>query len=276
MEILKEEEQRYIEELVRRIVSEVLKKAGYSEASKEEEYKTPGKEESPGNILVVFTGGTGSLDAVAEELGKLSGKYKLYAVFSEMAKKVLPQEKLKKNARLEEVCCDGLYEAIDKSRIVVLPTLTQNTAAKIACGIRDTVATEAVAVAILAGKKILACEDSIPFAVKNQGYFKVIDEIVRKLKEFGIIFCKAQKMSEEVESLICGSSEMNNLLSKKECEYENKSTEITIDSKLITGEIIQKLYGEGIRKIKLPSKCIITPAARDMIKDYKITLNWMV
>ncbi|MDI3501173.1 MAG: hypothetical protein PWP22_944 [Thermoanaerobacter sp.] len=276
MEILKEEEQRYIEELVKRIVSEILKKAGYSEASKEEEYKTPGKEESPGNILVVFTGGTGSLDAVAEELGKLSGKYKLYAVFSEAAKKVLPQEKFKKIAQLEEVCCDDLYEAINGAKVVVLPTLTQNTASKIACGIRDTVATEAVAVAIMAGKKILACEDSIPFTVKCQGYSKVINDIVQKLKEFGIVFCNAQKISDEVESLMCENDAMNKSLSKKECEDENKVTEITIDSKLITGETIQKLYGEGIRKINLLGKCIVTPAARDMIKDYKITLNWMV
>jgi len=275
MEILKEEERGYIEELVRRIVSEVLKKAGYSETSKEEECKASGEERSE-NILVVFTGGTGSLDAVAEELGKLSGKYKLYAVFSEAAKKVLPQEKFKKIAQLEEVCCDGLYEAIDKSKVVVLPTLTQNTAAKIACGIRDTVATEAVAVAIMAGKKILACEDSIPFTVKCQGYSKVINDIVQKLKEFGIVFCNAQKISDEVESLMCENDAMNKSLSKKECEDENKVTEITIDSKLITGETIQKLYGEGIRKINLLGKCIVTPAARDMIKDYKITLNWMV
>lgn len=274
MEILKEEE-RYVEELVRRIVSEVLKKAGYSANSKEEECKASGEDRSK-NILVVFTGGTGSLDAVAEELRKLSSKYKLYAVFSEAAKKVLPQEKFKKIAQLEEVCCNGLYEAIDISKVVVLPTLTQNTAAKIACGIRDTVATEAVAVAIMAGKKILACEDSMPFTVKCQGYLKVIDDIVRKLKEFGIVFCNARKMSEEVESLIYGDDAMDKSLGKKEYEDENKAAEITIESKLITVETIQKLYSEGIRKINLPAKCLITPAARDMIKDYKITLNWMV
>lgn len=274
MEILKDGKAERIEEFIRKIVLDILKETGYSETSeKKEESKVP--QRRPESILVVFTGGTGSLDVVIEQLGKLSVKYKLYAIFSEAAKKILPQEKLKKIAQLEEVHSNNLYEIINECRVVILPTLTQNTAAKIVHGIRDTIATETVAVALMMEKKILACKDSLPSKVKCEGYMRVINDIIQKLNEFGVALCEAQKMSEEVEALIGRNISVSGVssTSMQQSITEDKQKEITIDSKLITVETIRRLYDEGVRKINLPDKCIITPAAMDIIKDYKIALS---
>lgn len=271
MEILKEEEQKYIDEIVKKIVSEVLKKVYEKEILEKEEKGN--KEEKSEDILIVFTGGTGSLDSVLEGLKKLREKYKLFAVFSEASKQVLPIKEFKENIQFEEIVPQNLYKVINESKLVILPTLTQNTAAKIAYGIRDTIASEAAAVSIIAGKKILACEDSIPCNSMPEEYSKLIKSILQTLKNFGIRFCRAENIFDEVEN-INGSDEI--VCKKKEKTAEKEKTEISMDLKLITGETIQKLYKEGIRKIILPNKCIITPSAKDMIKDYKITIEWMV
>lgn len=114
--------------------------------------------------LLLFTGSLAGFGGVPEMLETLQSQgWDLKAVLSKGAEAVLPVEKLKEALPRDAVfsAADGreLRSLMDERPFLLLPALTVNTAAKIACCIADEPITNAVAYAIGRGKRILACVD---------------------------------------------------------------------------------------------------------------------
>lgn len=259
------------------ITQEVMKRLQDFIKEKEKPAET-GKE----SILLVFTGGTGNLDNILTQLKSLSGKYRFNALFSHAAQKAVGRDRVRKDIEFEDVPEEDLHTALAKTDIIVFPTLTQNTAAKGALGIRDSCASEALACGLLLKKRVIAVNDSISLRCMPAAYGRMVGEILKRLEQLGVILCNGDGLRGEIL--------------KKAAEKEQKSADKPEDKSIanvtadtisprtfvlegkgpVTSEVIFKAVVEGYDKLILAPKTLVTPMAKDTAKEKNITLEWAV
>ena len=111
--------------------------------------------------LLLFTGATlGYNDAIKSinEL-RLSG-WEFDIVMSSSAQNVIGVDKVKNDINVENIIINEdlsiIKELLSKNNVVIIPTLTMNSASKIANCISDTLITNIVSKALMSGKKVVA------------------------------------------------------------------------------------------------------------------------
>lgn len=114
--------------------------------------------------VLLFTGSLAGADDMPEMLASLVSRgWELKAVVSRGAETVLPVEELRQILPEGSISVDPdirqLRQLIDQRPFLLIPALTVNTAAKIACCIADDPISNGVAYGIGRGKRILACVD---------------------------------------------------------------------------------------------------------------------
>lgn len=114
--------------------------------------------------VILFTGSLAGADDMPEMLASLvSQGWELKAVLSREAETLLPTEELRhilpSGSIFTEPEIRQLRQLIDQRPFLLIPALTVNMAAKIACCIADDPISNAVAYGIGRGKQILACVD---------------------------------------------------------------------------------------------------------------------
>lgn len=245
--------------------------------SSEQEEKLEKKQK----LLLVFTGGIGTLETVLQELECISHKYILYAIFTKAGQKVLDVNELKKKIDFEEISEEFLHKTIAEVSTVLFPTLTQNTAAKAVCGIRDSVGSEAMACSLLTKKQVIAVADFIPLHDIPPTYGNLCGDILKRLGNLGVQLCEAQQLGQKILNL-----EEKGVMQEQpqSIEVSEKTEEpatgdkvlVKDDKKLITVDAISKARAEGYSEIKIAPRTIITPLAVDAAKDQNIKISWMV
>lgn len=113
---------------------------------------------------VLFTGALiGYVDAVASLKELKNDGWSLTAVLSKAASEVLTEERIKKDIDPDVIYVEGApvdgRKLVDDSTMVLIPTLTINTAAKIANCISDNLITNMVTRAMSVGKPVIAAVD---------------------------------------------------------------------------------------------------------------------
>ncbi len=262
IDILERDELRSLVEEVVKVVIEKLYKDKEIRFEKQKDSIGGNKENKKKNVIVVFTGAPGLLDAVLAGLEELKREYSLIVAFSEAARRMKQFEDVENRLGARLIEESNIYKEINDADLIILPTLTQNTAAKIAWGIRDCIASEIVACGLLMNKKVIAASDSLEVKHVSSPYRVLLEEIVDRLTKLGVKLCKAC----EIISLIRN----NNLGSYPGEEGDRKI--LSFREKLLTNEIAMKIVSQGYSKILVDPSSLITPLAYDFLKDKKVEI----
>jgi hypothetical protein len=115
-------------------------------------------------VVAVFTGATANADAALKQMASLAPRnVRITAVLSHSAEQLLGQERLRQAGCFESVCAPSALtaatEAVNACSLLVVPTLTSNTAAKVALGTLDSVPAQLIVQALAAGKPVIAAAD---------------------------------------------------------------------------------------------------------------------
>ncbi len=279
-----EELQRLIKAITQEVQKRLEKKAVV--ASEDNSSEQEANLEQKPKLLLVFTGGGGDLDTVLQELEDVGRKYMCYVIFTKAGQKVIGAYKLKEKITFEEISQDLLHQTIAEVSAVIFPTLTQNTAAKAVCGIRDSIGSEAMACSLLTKKRVLAVTNSIPLHDIPPTYGSLCGDILKRLSHLGVQLCEAQQLGQNILNLkgkdtLKFNCSQEQFTQKEEAEEKpepvvREKILVKEDKKLITVDVISQAKVDGYSELKLAPRTIVTPLAADAAKEQNIKISWMV
>ncbi len=226
-------------------------------------------------ILAVFSGGIIGLDDVLKQMQQLQEDgYQFSAVLTPNGKTVIGQQKLQNSLGLIPVYDDSedfnkLIKLLEDSDAILIPVMTMNTAAKVVNGIADNFATTLIMESLLSGKPVIAVQDAcnlLHLSRKGMGHNKATRAYnalllanVEKLTEFGMELCDAIDLLDTVRNYLGD----NTMVSSTEKEYQG-----VFDKPIFSLADLPNIGG----KISISRRTIITPAAKDAIKERDIEI----
>ena len=120
----------------------------------------PQKTQSPYKALVIFTGGTIGLDQGLKEIQKIQDHAEVTVVLSEAAEKIIGMDKVKEQlgSHVPIVTTQASFpkRALQEADILIVPVLTQNTAAKLAYTLSDTMVSTLILQGLMRGIPVVA------------------------------------------------------------------------------------------------------------------------
>ena len=225
-------------------------------------------------VLNVFHPGVRYLESALEQvrlIEKLAGKSSVYTVQSARAWVCGQEVKEKSGCKciLDTVKPEGLEKTLYKADILVLPTFCFKTAAKVAQLINDSQETAIVISALMQSKPVLAASDGFTLlnTLSNEGIWEEINRILKKLTNFGMVFCETDQLATMFQKIMAPKKESTSPAIKKE---SNRNT--PKGSRLITAKDIQAAVDNHQSSIALAPGGIITPLAKDQARDYAIKI----
>lgn len=244
----------FSEEDVRRVVEEVLRELGLRERG--------GKPPRMGRKLVLFfTGAPGLLEASMPALKRLSSSFDLVVGRSKAASSMADFDGLEGKLEARPLDLGDLYGELSSAEGLVLPTLTQNTAAKVAFGIRDCPGSELTACALLMGKKVVASRESLEAASIGSPYGRLLSEMSKRLEGLGVLLLPASRLDEPF------------LGSKEEVAPPSRAEgEEVLEGGLLSEERAKRLVSAGVRRVLLKGKVLVTPLAADLLREHRVEL----
>lgn len=250
--------------LVQQIVAEVMKQL----QARPDTAETPPPPPSPAGprILMLFTGGDRVLSQVMDQVMDLSrAKADLRIVCTESARSILGQARLEALAAAGELLTnptpDEIYAAVYWAEAVAVPVLTQNTLAKAALGIRDSLATNLLAGAILMERRLMVCTES---AVPEQApapYRAMLQEYVNRLRLFGIQTVPVGSLASA-----CLSPSAPQPVAAPVAQPGNSP------GRLITAAAVEAAAQTAQKELVVSRGAIVTPLARDLCRERGISL----
>lgn len=224
-------------------------------------------------ILVVFSGGAFGFSEAINSFRYLESEgYDISYVLTESGNKVLGEDHIKTLLKTDKVYLEGrdnIDELVNNSHILILPTLTANSAAKIANCISDTNLTRAASRYILERKIIFAatnacCPEDGERAEYlthpiNEFYKKQMTENMEKIEKFGVKFTFSKNIGKKVSNHIKGKS-----IIKRQARYIEKNLATRSDIAGYSDNIV--LYAD--------KNCRFTDMAMEMIKNKNIKIEY--
>jgi hypothetical protein len=228
-------------------------------------------------VLNIFHAGVRKLDEALKQVQQIEETARRSSVYTvESARSWVCGADVKEGAGikciLDTVKPEGIEKALQKADILVLPTFCLKTAAKVASVICDDQESGIVFTALLHGKKVLAANDGFMVCdiLVNESLRKEIDQILKKLEGFGMVFCPTDQLNATFQQMLIGS-EKPKVLSPPPVgsrEKENSTNAL----KLITAKVINTAVDSKQDTVSLAPGGIITPLARDLAKEYLIKI----
>ncbi len=185
------------EEMIRVIVDRVLSRL----------------EEKEQQALVLFTGGALGFNESLDQLVQLQENgWNFKVVLSKGAENMMKEDLIKEKLSLEKVYLesenDGLHSLYQDGSILIIPTLTMNTAAKISLGIADNLATNLASRFIMEGLPIFAaidaCNPEHPYRIARgkaaipESYSNMFRTYLSRLQDFGMRLVQAKELQQAV------------------------------------------------------------------------------
>lgn len=214
--------------------------------------------------LVVFTGGGIGFHESLEQLKKLQvNEWQFKVVFSKSAEHIFSKDLIKKELSINHIFLesenDGLHSLYEDTSLLILPTLTMNTAAKIALGIADNLTTNIVQKFIMEGLPIIASKDACNpehnYRIKAgrkitpRSYIHMFQDYYKRLGDFGLKLVNASELQEAVIDY-----------QRSQCNTQNKEIEQTGRKKVVTRKDIMRAKEEG-NVLDVQANSVITPLA---------------
>ncbi|WP_434798614.1 flavoprotein [Terrisporobacter vanillatitrophus] len=241
--------------------------------------------------VVLFTGATIGFKQSIESLNKLQQNgWKFDVILSNGARDVLGEDLIKSSLNIDKVINEDdkvdIKALLNDNDLVIIPSLTINSASKIANCISDTLVTNIVSKALMSGKKIIAsinacCIDnkerkSIYNDHTTEAYKNTLRNHLEVIKSYGITFTTSENLACKVEKIVLNNNfqELKSQSSKTNLKNQNnnfqRSNSIKIDKTVISRSDIYE--NKNYNTIIINQKSLITDLARDEAKRHKIKL----
>jgi glycosyltransferase involved in cell wall biosynthesis len=260
-------------ETVRRIVKKVVEEmeiVSQHNAEKNTKLSTTGGPK----VLIVFHAGVGKLDEAMKQVRLIQESAERSSIFTEeSARSWVCGEDVKKQtgARciLDTVKPEGLEKVLDKADVLVLPTFCFKTGAKVASLICDDHESGIVLSALAQGKTVLASRDGflISESLVNRKIREEIDRILGKLEGYGMVFSPTDHLSDVFQKVAFASGKPMS----EEKRPQDSGNEPVL--RIVTARDIDAAVNEKKGSIHVAARGLVTPLARDLAKEYGISIT---
>lgn len=231
-------------------------------------------EASQYKALAIFTGGTIGFDESLAQLKRIQeDNVEITAVLSPAAEKIWGSARIQEElgAYINIVTAQSAYpgKLLREADLVIVPVLTQNTAAKLALTFSDTLATTLVLQALMLGKPVIAAanaaDPSDGLRVKGNmghaspGLLQALRGNLQKLASYGVQLVDVACLAEA---------------SKKITGRAAKAPETAGQGKknFLDAAAIKTAALGGARSLRVAPGTIVTPLARDAAREYGLDL----
>ena len=242
--------------------------------------------------LVLFTGATIGFKQSIESLNKLQQNgWKFNVVMSKAAEEVLTEDLIKTSLKIENVIKEddkpNIKELLEQNNLIIIPSLTINTASKIANCISDTLVTNIVSKAMMSGKKIIASLNAC--CIKNkerqsiygdnvtEAYKNRLINNLETIKSYGINLTTSENLFYKVEKYNKKNLNTNNLgtNNQKQEEVKNPPQNKNLLSTKLTKKVISRadVYeNRGYNFIFVDKGSLITDLAYEEAKKLNLKI----
>lgn len=257
------------EELVKRVTSEVLRQLQQRNIA-----ECVQSHEAAIHALAIFTGGTLGCAEGLEELKKLkSHGFDITVVLSPAAEKMIGMDAIQAELgkQNEIITSQSCYpkQLLQQAQLVLVPVLTQNTAAKLAFTIADTQVTTLIMQALMMGKPVIAAVDAADPEAKGRvqahmgkasvGLLRTLRGNLEKLKAHGMRLVTVESLAEESQKMLEG------LMSPMPRTEKTKKS--ILDAKTVKNAAMQH---NKVLTVSLTT--LVTPLAYDVARDFGIEI----
>jgi hypothetical protein len=224
--------------------------------------------------VAIFTGGTIGCEQSLAELQKLQDlNFRLTVVLSPTAESIVGSDKIKGNLGrdIDIITTQSPYpgKVLREAAIVLVPVLTQNTAAKLAHSLADTLATTLIMQALMMGKPVVAALNAADPAdswrakadmgKSPPGLAQALRGNLRKMESYGIQLVQVEQLAAHSQKIL--DSNVNKPVSGEQTK-----------KKVIDAETIKAAVSNGDKSITASRTMIVTPLARDVAREYGIEI----
>ncbi|MFR2270438.1 MAG: flavoprotein [Clostridium sp.] len=247
--------------------------------------------------LVLFTGASIGFRQSIESLNKLQKNgWQFKVVISKAAEDVLTEDLIKKSLNIESVIKEDdkpdIKELLDQNNLIIIPSLTINTASKIANCISDTLITNIVSKAMMSGKKIIASlnaccieneerksiyGDNVSLAYKNK-----LKNNLETIKSYEIELTTSENLFYKVEKYSKKNLNTNNLVINNQSKDNKKTIDlkqpqdknslyIKLDKKVISRADVYE--NRGYNYIFVDKGSLITDLAKEEAKKLNLKIK---
>ena len=228
-------------------------------------------------VLNVFHAGVRKLEEALRQIQQIENIARRSSVYTvESARSYVCGADVQQGAGikciLDTVKPEGLEKALQKADVLVLPTFCLKTAAKLASLICDDQESGIVFTALLQGKKVLATDDGflVNDILRNAHVRQAIDQILKKLKDFGMVFCPTDRLYLTFQKISGGGGNLKTPPAPK--KQKAKTENVSNGLKLVTAKDIHMAVDAKQDSLTLAPGGIVTPLARDLAKEYSIQI----
>lgn len=252
----------YSDELLDRIVEEVLERL--SQRMK--------------NALIVFTGASiGFKEVMPQLLALMEDGWHFRVVLSNSAEYILTPQLVKKLLGIDNVYLERETKALaplykDVS-LIIIPTLTFNSAVKIALGVADTLPTNLAAHGLMEGIPVVAVKNACDLrngtrlkigADKTpEAYLARMDQCLSSLESYGIELVEAEALYRRIEDRFGRFSAVSDKEKSKEVCRLNKKV-------LSRTDVIDAKNADAV--LLIPANAIVTTLAADTAKELGVKI----
>ncbi|WP_280770780.1 flavoprotein [Salipaludibacillus daqingensis] len=227
--------------------------------------------------VVVFTGGALGFYESITQLKKLQEEgWELRVLLSISAEYALKPEMIKEELHLDNIYLertnDGLRNIYFGSQMIIVPTLTLNTAVKLSLGVADTPISNLLSYGIISGTPMIACRDAcdLQHPLRNDiqlekvppAYLNRMAQHLCNLESYGIHLIDSPQIYEEVKK--------RTFSLKKDVEPPLKQR-VQFRKRILTrGDVIEACDNRSV--LVLNQQTIITPLAKETARDFAVEI----
>ena len=257
------------EQLIKLVTAEVMRQiTGLSQISELAAAKPSVR------ALAIFTGGTIGLEQSFAEMKQLQMLgFDFSVVLSCAAEKVIGRDKIKAKLGSNISIIDSQVahpgRLLRENELVLIPVLTQNTAAKLAQTISDTFVTTLVMQALMMGKPVIAAYDAADpqanwrvqadMGKSSAGLLQSLHNNLDKLKLHGMKLVPAASLA------AASQKQPEQLVQVMKSPVRNKKN-------VIGAPAVKNVVANGLKELTVPLGTIITPLARDVARDLGVKI----
>jgi|GEM_PF-594051 hypothetical protein len=261
------------EEQIQQIVAEVLKRL----------LPRLGANGTRGTVIVVFTGATVGLNKAIQQVRSLilSG-FRIQLVFSQAAEKLYSHVVVNQLAgfpHLVPLNASKWLPALKEARGVVVPLLSVNTLSKLSLLIADNLDTNLILHGLFMGKPVIVAQngaDPAELGRAELGFHKGPPTLTRALRErlqviagYGCLLTDIDRLSVDVSAALV--EEKDSQRGGSDLSAAPQRLALNHAAKIVTATDVLQAYRLGA-DLRLPSKVVITPMARDLAVKHGVCL----
>jgi ethanolamine utilization protein len=229
--------------------------------------------------LAIFTGGTIGLEPSLEELKKLQAiQTELTIVLSAAAETIIGISWIKEKlgSHVNVITAQSPYpgDYLRAADVVLVPVLTQNTAAKIAHTFSDTMVSTLILQALMLGKPVIAAQNAADprdgwRIKKNMGKAapalrEALQGNLAKLETYGIQLVSVDSLADTARQILIRESN----------PQVPQSLVKTSKKQILDADMVRRAAQSGAKAVTVAQGTIITPLARDIARECNVEIMY--